>query len=251
VVNTGLVEVPMGMSLRDIIFKIGGGIKNGKKFKAVQTGGPSGGFIPESLLHLPVDFDELWNHGSMMGSGGMIVLDEDNCMVDTTRFYVRFLAHESCGICVPCREGLRHALEILDRIVAGNGREGDVELLEELCFILNSASRCALGTSAAFPIRASIKHFRDEYDAHIREGRCPAKLCTALITYNNDPQKCVGCLLCKKACPTNAISGTLKKPHVIDQSLCIKCGACMQACPTKINAVVKVSSGRSKLQTVG
>jgi NADH:ubiquinone oxidoreductase subunit F (NADH-binding)/(2Fe-2S) ferredoxin/Pyruvate/2-oxoacid:ferredoxin oxidoreductase delta subunit len=240
VVNTGLVEVPMGISLRDIVYKIGGGIRGGKQFKAVQTGGPSGGFLPESLLDLPVDFDELWNNGSMMGSGGMIVLDEDICMVDTARFYIDFLAHEGCGVCVPCREGLRNALEILNRIVSGTGQDGDIELLEELSFILENASRCALGTSAAFPLKAALKHFRSEFEAHIHEKCCPARVCTALIRYEIDQQKCVGCPLCAKSCPTKAITGTPKKPYSIEQSLCIKCGACQTVCPHKVQAVVKV-----------
>ena len=244
VVNTGLVEVPMGITLKDIVYKIGGGIRGGRKFKAVQTGGPSGGFLPESLLDLQVDFDELVRNGSMMGSGGMIVLDEDNCMVDTARFYIDFLAHEGCGVCVPCREGLRNALEILNRIVSGKGREGDLELLEELSFILESASRCALGTSASYPLKAALKHFRAEFEAHIREKCCPARVCSDLIRYEIDQQKCVGCPLCFKSCPTKAIHGTPKKPYVIDQSLCIKCGACQTVCPVKVRAVVKVPASQ-------
>ncbi|MBI5482525.1 MAG: 4Fe-4S binding protein [Deltaproteobacteria bacterium] len=250
VVNTGLVEVPMGITLRDIVYKIGGGIRGNKKFKAVQTGGPSGGFLPESLLDLPVDFDDLWNNGSMMGSGGMIVLDEDNCMVDSARFYIDFLAHEGCGVCVPCREGLRQSLHILNNIVAGKGREGDIELLEELCDLLTNASRCALGTSASFPVMAALKHYRDEFEAHIRDKRCPARVCADLIQYEIDQQKCVGCPLCAKSCPTKAIHGTPKKPYSIEQSLCIKCGACHQVCPAKVQAVLKVPALAPRATTV-
>jgi NADP-reducing hydrogenase subunit HndC len=238
--NTGLVEVPMGMTLRQIIFEIGGGIPGGKKFKAVQTGGPSGGFLPESLLDLPVDFDALWEAGSMMGSGGMIVMDEDSCMVDVTRYYVRFLAHEGCGQCVPCREGLRQMSRILDNLVAGKGQEGDLELLEELCGLLRDASLCALGQSAPFPVLSALKHFRPEFEAHLREHRCPALACQPLMHYAIDRSRCDGCHLCAKECPTGAITGTPKTQHVIDQLKCNKCGNCQKVCPQKRHAVSKV-----------
>lgn len=237
--NSGLVEVPMGMSLRQIVFEIGGGIPNNKRFKAVQTGGPSGGFLPESMLDLPVDFDELWNAGSMMGSGGMIVMDEDSCMVDAARFYVDFLAHESCGQCLPCREGLRQMLHILDRIVSGEGREGDIELLEELCDTMEATSLCALGTSAPYPVRSAIKHFRQEFEAHIREKRCPSLACMNLIHYDIDAEVCNGCSLCRKNCPSNAIHGEPKKVHTIDQIACVKCGNCLTLCPPKTRAIKK------------
>jgi NADH:ubiquinone oxidoreductase subunit F (NADH-binding)/(2Fe-2S) ferredoxin/ferredoxin len=239
--NTGLVEVPMGISLRDIVFKIGGGIPKGKKFKAVQTGGPSGGVLPESLLDLPVDFDELTKAGSMMGSGGMIVMDEQTCMVDTARYYVDFLAHESCGKCAPCREGLRQMLLILNGITSGNGKEGDIELLEALAEVLQEASLCALGQSAPNPVISTIRHFRDEYEAHIKEKRCPAGVCKALIAFQIDPEKCKGCGLCKRNCPVDAILEKEKKIFTIDQGKCIKCGACYSICPEKFSAVVQLS----------
>jgi NADH:ubiquinone oxidoreductase subunit F (NADH-binding)/(2Fe-2S) ferredoxin/Pyruvate/2-oxoacid:ferredoxin oxidoreductase delta subunit len=240
--NTGLVEVPMGMTLRQIIYDIGGGIPNGKRFKAVQTGGPSGGFLPESALDLPVDFDELWKAGSMMGSGGMIVMDEDSCMVDAARFYVRFLAHESCGQCLPCREGLRQMQHTMDRIALGDGREGDVELLEEICDMLGATALCALGTSAPFPVRSAIQHFRSEFDAHIREKRCPSLVCMDLIHYQID-EKCNGCSLCRKSCPADAIVGVHKQRHEIDQAACVKCGNCVSVCPPKVHAISKVQGG--------
>jgi NADH-quinone oxidoreductase subunit F len=238
--NSGLIEVPMGMSLRSIVYDIGGGLPGNKHLKAVQTGGPSGGFLPESMLDLPVDFDELQKTGSMMGSGGMIVMDEDSCMVDTARFYVDFLAHESCGQCLPCREGLRQMLRILDRIVNGEGREGDIELLEELCDTLEVTALCALGKSAQNPVRSAIKHFRGEFEAHIREKRCPSMSCVNLIHYSIDAETCTGCSLCRKNCPPNAIHGEPKKPHRIDQAACVKCGNCYTLCPPKIRAISKV-----------
>jgi NADH-quinone oxidoreductase subunit F len=238
--NTGLVEVPMGISLRDIIFKIGGGIPKGKKFKAVQTGGPSGGVIPESLLDLPVDFDELTKVGSMMGSGGMIVMDENTCMVDTARYYMNFLAHESCGKCVPCREGTRQMLNILNNIAAGEGKEGDLELLEELAEFMESASLCALGQSAPFPVVSTLKYFREEYEEHIRNKRCQASVCSALIAYDIDQEKCEACGSCLRACPVNAVNKSETKVFTIVQEKCIKCGACYTACPEKFSAVIKV-----------
>jgi NADH:ubiquinone oxidoreductase subunit F (NADH-binding)/(2Fe-2S) ferredoxin/Pyruvate/2-oxoacid:ferredoxin oxidoreductase delta subunit len=237
VFNTGLIEVPMGITLRDIIFKTGGGIPNGKRFKAVQTGGPSGGFIPESLLDLPVDFDRLSEVGSMMGSGGMVVLDEDNCMVDMAKYFVSFLVRESCGKCVPCREGLKRMKGILERISAGEGREGDIELLEDIGSVLTDGALCALGTSAANPVLSTITYFRDEYEAHIRDKRCPAGVCKKLIEYGIDEEKCTGCTLCAKECPTAAISGEAKNPHTIDVAKCTKCGICYEVC--RFDAVVK------------
>ncbi|MBE9502190.1 MAG: 4Fe-4S binding protein [Chloroflexi bacterium] len=234
--NTGLVEVPMGITLREIIYDIGGGIPRGKKFKAIQTGGPSGGCLPESLIDLPVDFDRLTDVGSMMGSGGMIVMDEGTCMVDIARYFVKFLTEESCGKCVPCREGLDRMLDILTDITEGRGKEGDIELLEELGGLLKETSLCALGTTASNPVLSTIKYFRGEYEAHIREKRCPAGVCKALITFIIDAEKCTGCGLCLRECPQEAISGEKKKPHVIDQSKCIRCGLCRDSC--KFEAII-------------
>ena len=237
--NTGLVEVPMGITLRDIIFKIGGGIPNGKKFKGVQTGGPSGGVIPEQYLDSPVDFDELTKLSSIMGSGGMVVMDEDTCMVDIARFFIDFLCDESCGKCVPCREGLDQMREILNNIVAGKGEEGDIELLEEMGGMMSDFSLCALGTTAANPVLTTIRYFRDEYEAHIKEKRCPALVCKDLISYYIQPEKCIACMLCLNNCPVDAIDGEKGKIHVIDQSKCTKCVTCYDVCPPK--AVKKIS----------
>jgi NADH-quinone oxidoreductase subunit F len=229
--NVGLVEVPMGITLRKIIYDIGGGIKGDRKFKAVQTGGPSGGCIPAEHLDTPVDFDELTRLGSMMGSGGMIVMDEDTCMVDVARYFINFLVDESCGKCTPCREGLRHFLDILTRITEGEGREGDVELLEEIGEGMVWGSLCALGGSAPNPVMSTIRYFRNEYDAHIRDKRCPARVCTKLITLSIDAETCIACGKCKKVCPVNCIQGAKKVPHVIDESICIRCRACHEVCP--------------------
>jgi len=231
VVNTGLVEVPMGITLRELVFDIGGGIPKGKKFKAVQTGGPSGGCIPESLLDLQIDFDSLSDAGSMMGSGGIIVMDEETCMVDLAKYFITFLVGESCGKCTPCREGLRRMLDILTGITEGRGKQGDIELLEELCDCLKWGALCALGTSAANPVLSTIRYFRDEYEAHIKEKRCPAGVCKELITYRIDEEKCTGCTVCAKKCPQKCISGEKKRPHTIDASKCIKCGVCRAVCP--------------------
>ncbi|MBW1797158.1 MAG: 4Fe-4S binding protein [Deltaproteobacteria bacterium] len=241
ITNTGLVEVPMGMTLKDIIYKIGGGIPGGKKFKAVQTGGPSGGCIPEELLDLEVGFDELTKTGSMMGSGGMIVMDEDTCMVDVARYFIHFLTDESCGKCVPCREGLRQMDKILTNITEGKGKEGDIELLEELSETAIEASLCALGKSAPNPFLSTILYFRDEYEAHIKEKRCPALSCKELISYYIDPDKCKACMICLKKCPVKAINGGKKKIHIIDQEKCTNCGTCFEVCPARFGAVKKIS----------
>jgi len=241
ITNTGLVEVPMGITLKDIIYKIGGGIPGGKKFKAVQTGGPSGGCIPGELLDLKVDFDELTRAGSMMGSGGMIVMDEDTCMVDVARYFIHFLTDESCGKCLPCREGLRQMDKILTNITEGKGKEGDLELLEELSETVTEASLCALGTSAPNPFLSTIRYFRDEYEAHIREKKCPALSCKELISYYIDPDKCRACMICLKKCPVDAIDGGKKKIHIIDQEKCTNCGTCLDVCPSRFSAVKKVS----------
>jgi NADH:ubiquinone oxidoreductase subunit F (NADH-binding)/(2Fe-2S) ferredoxin/NAD-dependent dihydropyrimidine dehydrogenase PreA subunit len=239
--NTGLVEVPMGMPLRDIIYKIGGGIPGGKKFKAVQTGGPSGGCLPEEMLHLAVGFDELTAAGSMMGSGGMIIMDEDNCMVDVARYFVHFLTEESCGKCLPCREGLRQMDRILTNICEGRGREGDLETLEELSEVLTEASLCGLGQSAANPFLSTLRYFRAEYEAHIKEKRCPALSCKGLISYWIDPDKCKACMICLNKCPSRGIEGGKKQIHVIDQVKCDRCGVCFEVCPDKFAAVRKIS----------
>jgi NADH-quinone oxidoreductase subunit F len=239
--NTGLVEVPMGITLRDIIYKVGGGIPEGKKFKAVQTGGPSGGCIPEEHLDIKVDFDELAKVGAIMGSGGMIVMDEDTCMVDVAKYFLDFLSDESCGKCSPCREGIRQMLKILTNISEGRGREGDIELLEELSEATGDASLCALGRTAPNPVLSTIRYFRDEYEAHIKEKRCPAYVCKELISYYIDPDKCKACMICLRKCPAEAIIGGKNKIHVIDQGKCTKCGTCFEVCPDRFGAVTRLS----------
>jgi len=228
--NTGLVEVPMGMTLREIIFDIGGGIPAGREFKAVQTGGPSGGCIPKEKLDLPIDYESLTQAGSIMGSGGMIVMDDKTCMVDVAKYFLNFLRDESCGKCLSCREGTQRMWEIVKDISEGKGKEGDLELLEELAQATRDASMCGLGQTAANPVFSTIRYFRDEFEAHIKDKKCPAGVCLKLIQYSVIEEKCTGCLACLKVCPQEAISGELKKVHVIDHSKCIKCGACFEAC---------------------
>jgi NADH:ubiquinone oxidoreductase subunit F (NADH-binding)/(2Fe-2S) ferredoxin/NAD-dependent dihydropyrimidine dehydrogenase PreA subunit len=235
--NTGLVEVPMGITLREMIYDIGGGIPNGKKFKAVQTGGPSGGCIPEQFLDTPVDFDELTKLGSMMGSGGMIVMDEDTCMVDVAKYFIEFLKGESCGKCTPCREGINRMSEILANITQGKGKLEDLDTLEDLAAVLSAGALCALGQTAANPVLSTLRYFRDEYIAHIEQKKCPAGVCRELIKYSIDPEKCVGCLRCLRGCPTGAITGEKREVHTLNQGLCIKCGACYDVC--KFDAVIR------------
>jgi NADH-quinone oxidoreductase subunit F/NADP-reducing hydrogenase subunit HndC len=235
--NTGLAEVTMGLTLREIIFDIGGGIINNKKFKAVQIGGPSGGCIPEELLDLPIDYDSLIQAGAMMGSGGLVVMDEDTCMVELARFFLNFTQLESCGKCTPCREGTKIMLDILERITKGEGKEGDIELLQSLAETIKSTALCGLGQTAPNPVLATLRYFRDEYEAHIKEKRCPAGVCSALTSYTILEDKCKGCTACARVCPVQAISGEVKKPHKIDSSKCIRCGACMETC--KFSAIIK------------
>ena len=226
----GLVEIPMGKTLRDVIFDIGGGIKNGKKFKAVQMGGPSGGCIPAELLDTVIDYKALGATGAIMGSGGMVVMDETTCMVSMAQFFLDFTAKESCGKCIHCRIGTKRMLEILNRIVKGEGREGDIELLEELCYSIKDGALCGLGQTAPNPVLTTIKYFRNEYEAHINDKKCPAKSCPDLLEYTIDADKCRGCTLCAKKCPANAISGEVKSAHKIDRDKCIKCGSCVSVC---------------------
>lgn len=243
--NTGLVEVPMGMTLREIIYDIGGGIKDGKKFKAVQTGGPSGGCIPADMLDQPIDFDTLTKAGSIMGSGGMIVMDEGTCMVDVARYFLKFTQEESCGKCVPCRIGTKEMVDILTRITQGKGEKGDIKKLQNLAETVKNASLCGLGQTAPNPVLTTLRYFLDEYKEHIEKKSCSALACKDLIVYYIEPEKCVGCLLCKKNCPVDAISGERKEVHFIDQDVCIKCGACLDVCPPKVSAVSKYT-GKEK-----
>ncbi|MCG2677311.1 NADH-quinone oxidoreductase subunit NuoF, partial [bacterium] len=228
--NTGLVEVPMGISLRKMVYEIGGGIPNGKRFKAIQTGGPSGGCIPARLIDLPVDYEKLTEAGSMMGSGGMVVMDEDTCMVNVAKYFLSFTRDESCGKCTPCREGIKRMYEILDDITKGKGKESDLKLLKELAEIVKDSSLCGLGQTAPNPVLTTLKYFRGEYLTHIKDKRCPAGVCQDLIQYSVIEENCIGCQVCNKVCPTKAISGKKKEPQKIDQKKCIKCGACYDAC---------------------
>ena len=235
--HTGLVEVPMGTTLREIVEEIGGGVPNGHTFKAAQTGGPSGGCIPASEMDVKIDYDNLLAIGAMMGSGGMIIMDDTTCMVDIAKFFLEFTVDESCGKCTPCRVGTRRLLEILNKITSGNGTLEDIDRLEKLCYYLKENSLCALGQTAPNPVLSTLKYFRDEYIAHVTEKRCPAGVCKALTNYHIDPDKCRGCTLCARSCPVGAITGTVKQPHVIDTKKCIKCGACMEKC--KFGAIEK------------
>ena len=235
--NTGLVEVPMGTTLREIVEEIGGGVPNGKKFKAAQTGGPSGGCIPASLIDTEIDYDNLIAIGSMMGSGGLIVMDEDNCMVDIAKFFLEFTVDESCGKCTPCRVGTKRLYEMLDKITQGRGTLADLDKMEELCHYIKENALCGLGQTAPNPVLSTLRYFRDEYEAHVVQKTCPAGVCKKLVSYSILADKCRGCTLCARQCPVNAISGTVKNPHVIDKEKCIKCGACIEKC--KFGAIIK------------
>jgi NADP-reducing hydrogenase subunit HndC len=234
--HTGLVEIPMGTTLREIIEEIGGGIPNGKRFKAAQTGGPSGGCIPAELIDTPIDYDNLISIGCMMGSGGLIVMDEDTCMVDIAKFFLEFTVDESCGKCTPCRVGTKRLHEKLEKITSGNGTMQDLDELEQLCYYIKENSLCGLGQTAPNPVLSTLRFFKDEYIAHVRDKKCPAHVCKSLMSYEIIADKCRGCTACKRVCPVNAISGEVKQPHVIDKSVCIKCGACIQKC--KFDAIV-------------
>ncbi|MGD9518238.1 MAG: NADH-ubiquinone oxidoreductase-F iron-sulfur binding region domain-containing protein, partial [Armatimonadota bacterium] len=228
--NTGLIEVPMGLTLREIIFEIGGGILGGRKFKAAQTGGPSGGCLPEAYLDTPIDYDSLREAGAIMGSGGLIVMDDSKCMVDIAKFFLAFTQDESCGKCTPCREGTKRMLEVLERITTGRGEQRDVDRLLRLGRVCQKAALCGLGQTAPNPVLSTLRHFRDEYEAHIVERRCPTHQCRDLVHYRIDPEKCVGCGLCKRKCPVHCIAGEPRQPHVINQEECIRCGSCFTVC---------------------
>jgi NADH-quinone oxidoreductase subunit F/NADP-reducing hydrogenase subunit HndC len=228
--NSGLVEVPMGTTLREIVFDIGGGIRGGKKFKAVQTGGPSGGVITEEFLDTPIDFDNLIAIGSMMGSGGMIVMDEDDCIVDVTKFYLEFCVEESCGKCAPCRIGTKKLFEYLERFTKGQGKPEDIQKMKDIGNAMKKASLCGLGQTAANPVLSTLNYFAEEYRQHIEDGKCIAGKCKDLVHYEIVAEKCIGCTVCARKCPVNCIEGERKKPHIIDQSKCIKCGACFEGC---------------------
>jgi NADH:ubiquinone oxidoreductase subunit F (NADH-binding)/Pyruvate/2-oxoacid:ferredoxin oxidoreductase delta subunit/(2Fe-2S) ferredoxin len=245
--RTGLIEVPMGITLREIVYDVGGGIADDKRFKAAQTGGPSGGCLPAELLDLPVDYETLTQAGSIMGSGGMIVADKDTCIVDLAKFFLTFIQAESCGKCAPCRVGTRQMLSILERITEGKGEEGDIDKLQSLAETVRDGSLCALGGTAPNPVLTTIKYFRDEYEAHIKEKRCPALVCRELISYYILPDKCQGCMICLRSCPAEAIKGDKRMVHVIDQDKCTKCGTCFDVCPTRFSAVVKVSGERPEV----
>jgi NADH:ubiquinone oxidoreductase subunit F (NADH-binding) len=233
--NTGLVEVPLGISLREIIFDVGGGIKDNKAFKAAQIGGPMGGCLPEKYLDLKVDYESLISVGAMMGSGGLIIMDEDTCMVDIARYFMDFTQDESCGKCTPCRIGTRRLLELLENICKGNGQDGDIERLEKLCAEIGKNSLCGLGQGAPNPVVSTLRHFRHEYEAHIYDKQCPAKVCRSLIRYDILEDVCTGCTVCARNCPVDAITGERRHPHIIDTDLCIRCGICMQVC--NLNAI--------------
>jgi NADH-quinone oxidoreductase subunit F len=242
--NVGLVEVELGTPIKKIVFDVGGGAAKGKSIKAVQTGGPSGGCIPASLFDTPVDYENLAKVGSIMGSGGIVVMDSDTCMVDTARYFLDFTVDESCGKCVPCREGLKHMLDMLDNIVEGRGKEDDIDTIYELASTIKETSLCGLGQTAPNPVLTTLKYFKDEYEAHVIEKRCPAKVCKNLIEYVINAQNCTGCTICARQCPVNAISGERGKPHVIDSAVCIKCGTCLDVC--HFDAVSKISRGLEK-----
>ena len=228
--HTGLIEVPFGITLREVIFDVGGGIKDNKNFKAIQTGGPMGGCLSTQHLDLPVDYESLTGAGSMMGSGGLVVMDDETCMVDIARYFMDFTQDESCGKCVPCRVGTRRILDILNGICEGRGKEGDIEMLELLCQEIRTSSLCGLGQGAPTPVITTLKYFRDEYETHIKEKRCPAKVCKSLISYHIIKDACTGCTVCARNCPTNAITGDRRQPHLIDDDICVRCGICLQVC---------------------
>ena len=235
--HTGLVEIPMGTTLREIVEEIGGGVPDGKKFKAAQTGGPSGGCIPASLIDTPIDYDNLIAIGSMMGSGGLIVMDETTCMVDIAKFFLEFTVDESCGKCTPCRVGTKRLLEMLNKITSGTGTMEDIDKMEELCYYIKDNALCGLGQTAPNPVLSTLRYFREEYREHILEKRCPAGVCKDLLTYSIDPVKCRGCTICAQNCPADAIKGSVKNPHKIDTSKCIKCGSCYEKC--RFGAVIR------------